>query len=424
MILVRGTHGVRSCSVALVCALVSVSAFADTSAVPQASGIKLGEGRLHPYFDFDTRYDSLVGFFSSTTTSTGPPNGELILHFRPGVRFELDTPTSLVAFNGSGEYLYYTGAISPSSGVLSRFQANVALDTRFNRDGAAEVNIGDSLTRSDRTQNPVAAFGLLSLFNDLRLSVPIHPGGRAIEVTPKISWQVEFFDALLSGTSANCPTATSPGCDVTAMNYNNVEFGLNAKWKFLPKTAITLDAAFDWRNYMNASGSTSAANVLRVQAGLVGLISPRISVTLLAGYGGDVSRSNHNVIANAELAYIPSDLIRLNVGYLRTMQPVPTYGTFNDDRGYAAGRLGLLGGRLNFTSSASVDLFTFYKNTAANINDNRGDLMVTFMVGPTFVVTSWFDVGASYTLSYRTLQSTQLPSYVRHEVILRLTLRY
>lgn len=430
MIRERGTgDGARWRSLAtravLLAALIAVPALAQ---VPMAPGVKVGEGRLHPFLQVDGRFDSLVGYFN-VVNGIGQPSPELILHVRPGLRFDLSNDSTMVAFDGAAEYLWYTGVLSPSSTQLSRFQANVGLDARFNRDGAAEVQISDRLTRSDRTQNPAAGVGVISLYNNVRLAVPIHPGGRALEITPSVNFGVEFFDPLLTGTISGC-SATDVTCNpntVGQMNYGNLGFGLSGRWKFLPKTALVLDAAFDYRLYFNSTTANLPGMVLRVQTGLIGLISPRISVTLLAGYGGNLAYDTatmtsgpHSPIGHAELAYLPTENTRVALGYMRTVQAVSVAGSFIDDRGYLQGRLGLFGGRFTLTADVSVDYFWYFRPVV------RNDTIVSVGAGPSVIITSWFDVSASYRLGMRTSTNAALQSvnYVRHEALLTLNLHY
>lgn len=406
-------------------ALVAGLAFAQ---VPKAPGLKIGEGRLHPFLEVDGRYDSMVGFFNVNQSTGAPiPSGDIVLHARPGLRFDLQTPSTFVAFNGSAEYLWFTGLITPNARTLSRFHANVGLDTKFNVDGPVEVQLGDNLVRSDRTQNPVVGVGVMSLFNNLYLAVPIHPGGRALEVTPRVAWAVEFFDPLLTGVVPGCTDQTSVICNpslVSNMNYNNVNFGLNTRWKFLPKTAVVLDANLDWRTYFNAAANVPAT-LLRVQAGLAGLISPRIAVTLLAGYGGNLAPNAastvalHTFIATAEVSYTVTERSRVAVGYVRTTSAVPALGTVINDRGYLRGGVAFLSDRLTINGQIAADNFTYMTTTP------RSDFFISGMVGPQFVVTSWLDVSASYSLGFRT-SSLASPSlnFARHEAMLRLSFHY
>lgn len=420
----RGT-GFRAL-VALLGMLLGAPAFGQ---IAKAPGFKVGEGRFHPFLELDGRFDSLVGRFNP-----GIDSPEIIFHLRGGGKFDLDTPSTLVNFAGAAEYLWYTGLLSPGSVALSAdgrgLRANVGLDTKFNRDGVAEVQLGDTLVRSDRTQNPAFAVGVLSLFNSVYLAVPIHPGGRALEVTPKVSWAVEFFEPLLLGLVTGCTAGTD--CDpaqVPNSNYSNVNFGLNARWKFLPKTALIVDVNADWRTYFVPSATGNADKWLfRAQAGLAGLISPRIAVTLLAGYGGDFSNGSiHTVIGTAEFSYTVSEQSRIAVGYARSTMAVPRIGTALDDRGYLRGGLGLMGGRLLLNAQLAADYFTFLgpptNPMAPTPNPIRNDFLLSLTVGPTFTVTSWFDVSAAYTLSIRT-STVALNNFPRHEAILRLSFHY
>jgi hypothetical protein len=414
--------------------LVLMLAASASAQVATAPGFKVGEGHLHPFLEVDGRFDSLVGFFNRDSGGNPVASSELIVHARPGLKFDLDTPATFVGFNGSGEYLWYTGLLSPGSRQLSRFQGNVALDTKFNRDGVAEVQLGDNLVRSDRTQNPALGVGAISLFNNVYLSVPIHPGGRALEVTPKVAWGVEFFEALLPGLVPSC-AAGQLSCDpasVPRSNYSNLNFGLNARWKFLPKTAVIVDVNADYRTYWNDATATKV--LFHAQAGLAGLISPRIAVTLMAGYGGDFTNGSiHTVIGTAEFSYTVTEKSRIAVGYARNTAAVPIIGSMVDDRGYLRGGLGLLGNRLMLNAQVSADYFTFLGaplNAMAPVpNPVRNDFLLSLSAGPSFVVTSWFDVSASYTFTLRTsvgADTSNLPSlnFPRHEAMLRLGFHY
>jgi hypothetical protein len=127
----------------------------------------------------------------------------------------------------------------------------------------------------------------------------------------------------------------------------------------------------------------------------------------------------HTPVGQLEVAYLPTENTRLALGYVRTIQPVSTLGSFIDDRGYLQGRLGLIGGRLLITADLSADYFWYFQPTT------RNDLILGAGVGPSFVITSWLDVGASYRLSFRSSSATaQSLNYVRHEAMLTLNLHY
>jgi hypothetical protein len=426
MALLRGTHAfvvsARWAAVAVLWACLSASA----QPLP-TPGFKIGDGRLSPYLDITGRFDSVVGFFSG---STAMPLATPDFAFAPrgGLRFNLNNDDSIVAINGWGEGHIQLGVFEAVSRNLTRFQAGLNLDVQLNKLGAVEFQLFDNLNRSDRTSNYVAGVGLQSLSNTVGLALPIHPGGRALEFTPSASWTVEVFDPLLVGTVVGCPAATDVTCNpalLSRMNYMNLNFGLGARWKFLPKTALVFDSGFQYRFYTNDPGQTSRpAGVFQARAGLVGLLTSRISLTLMAGYSGDWLGLNvHTFVANAEVAYIPSDAVRLALGYVRNVNPTPVFGVVGTDRGYLSARIALWNNRLTLNAGGGVDYLTFYNNA------NRNDLLISANAGPTVDLASWFQISAQYLLSTRaafgpTYSGLTSVNFIRHEAVLTFTFRY
>jgi hypothetical protein len=419
----RAGEGVRAAAVVAVL-FASVTGWAEA---PATLGLHVGDGVLHPFLEGDANYASLVGFYPSSSSSALVPTGDLIIHARPGLKFELANPSTTVNFNGSVEYLFYTGLLYSATRDLSRPQANVAVNAALNKDGPVEVQLGDTLSWSNQTQNPAIGVGVVSLFNNVRLAVPIHPGGRALEITPSAAWGVEFFSPLPGGQVSGCTSASTNviTCDPTKvhqMNYSNASFGLNGSWKFLPKTALVVDVASDLRTYWDSTAGNAPATLLRAQAGLIGLISTHFSVTLLAGYVHDFAGTNlNNVIGQAEVAYAPSEMIKVSLGYLRTVLPVPALVVYVDDRPYLRGTVGLWAGRLTLNAGLAADLLNYYYS-----KPTRSDWVITASAGATVAVLPWMDVGLMYGGSYRGSSASVLQSVnvTDHEVTLRLGLHY
>lgn len=391
--------------------------------VEKPSGIKIGDGRLHPYFDLEGRYDSAVGYFGNPATL----QGDIAVRFRPGLKFELLGTDNVVNFNGNAEYVLYTGAFNAGTRDASRFQTDVGIDAAFNKTGAIEFQIGDQLVRSDRNNNPVFTVGVLSLYNNVRIAVPIHPGGGALEFAPKVSWAVEFFEPLIRASLPSCP-ANQPACQpllASSMNYSNLNAGLSARWRFLPKTAIVFDGGVDYRTYFNTVGRP--ATLMKLQAGLAGLISSKLSVLLLAGYGRDFIGTNgaSTFIAQAELGVLLSEATTFKFGYVRTLQPVPLYGVYGDDRGYIEAKFGI--SRFSLLGSAAFDFLTFYGDPNNPLTPDRKEAIFTLSVSPAVSIFSWFSIGLAYNLNLRLPTTTNpLPGsqFTRHEVILRFSFSY
>ena len=407
------------------------AATTSSSGVAKPNGIKIGDGRLHPFLTVRAAYDSAVGLFPVSGMMGAPLGlrGDFVITPTAGLNFNLDSGNTMVNFSGGAGYTWYTGLITSGSNNLSFISANVGLDTAFNRQGAVEFQVGDTFSRSNRSGNVAAGIGILSLFNSARAAAPIHPGGGAITITPAVRWDVEFFSPQLQAQRAPDCMANDITCDpnlVQRMNYNNLNFALGGKWKFLPKTAVVADVSFDWRTYFNTTpdptgmvNSTTNLNaqLLRGTVGASGLITSRISALALVGGGYDFGGSrNGTFLAQAEVAYLGQD-VTARLGYLRTLNPVPVFGVFGQDRAYAEVRATLFG-RLGLRGFGSYDHIQYSQSS-------RRDHIVTAIAEISYQFVSIFSASLMYTLSYRSSSIDQSAiEYIRHEPALTLTLTY
>jgi hypothetical protein len=385
------------------------------------NGIKVGSGRLHPYFDLETRLESGVGYFATpgidpATGGVSPdPSGELAMHFRPG--FRLDIPSSKLAFNlgGNLDYVMYTGLLTPNSGAASRLEGAANLLVRLNPEAPLSLELSDQLTRSDRTRTAAIGAGVISLFNEARVKLPLRPGGGAVELAPNAAYAVEFFEPLGAMAPMDCTELVCSPLDAAQFDYGNLHLGMEGRWRFLPKTAVVLDSGVDLRSYFN-DGSPDAA-LARAMVGVAGLVSPKIAVMAKAGWGQDFAiTGGGSFLAQLEGTYLYSATLSFKGGYLRTLEPVAAYGLFTDNRGYAEARA-LFGGKLTMHAGASVDFLSF--------SDERTDTLIQVNAGPEYQFSPWLKVAAGYSLGAR---SSSAPggglNYTRHEGYARLSVTY
>jgi hypothetical protein len=405
-------------SICLGATLAALPALAQTAS---DNGIKVGDGRLRPSFDLEGDYDSAAGFFQPAgANGAAELSGEIITHFRPGLRLDLPTSFLNLTVGGDVDYVYYTGLISPGSQAASHLEAAANLDADFNKSGAVEFEIGDNFSRLNQTTDVAIGLGILSLYNQAHASLPIHPGGGALEITPTGSVTLEQYTPLSSIPIQGC-VLNDPSCTpslVSNFNYFNLSGGLNALWRFLPKTALSFEAAYDSRSYMD---DPHYAELLHAQVGLVGLVTSKVAVIAKAGWAQDFSGSGaRTVVGHAEVNYLLSDTSNIKVGYMRDLAPVPEYGIYGDDRFYAEVRF-FLGGRLTLRAYGAFDNLSFYGPPPSRV-----DQLVTVDGGPQYQFTRWLIVAAGYTLNYRTSNSTDSESvnYTRNVGYLRVTFTY
>ncbi len=383
----------------IACALLAPAAFGQAEA---PTGFKVGDGRFHVGASLSGGYDSAVVADSMTLQ----PAGDIVLIPSALLGFDLNSNNTSVLFNGSGGYVWYTSALSDTTSNASHFDTNLDLSTAFNKSGPVEFQLGDNLVRSDRTQNPQASLGVLSLYNNARAAVPIHPGGGALEFTPRVNWAVEFFEPLIANSASIA----------AQMNYSNITPGLDARWKFLPKTAVVLNVDYNYQTYFNPGAAAVPASMLKGQLGLAGLISTKVSVLGLIGWAYDFDGSGLNtIIGQAEVSVLLSDLFNLKIGYARTPNPAPFSGTFLDDRGYAEIKSTI--SRFFITFTGAFDYLSFMGM------DGHHDNIVSVGVNPGVKILPWFIVGASYNLYLRD-SGIAANTYTRHVAMLSITANY
>jgi hypothetical protein len=385
------------------------------------NGIKVGDGRLHPFFDVETRLDSAVGYFPDPTTTnvTAALSPEMVVRLRPG--FKLDVPSSKMTLNASGqlEYVRYTGLLTKQSVYASHLEGAADLTAHFNPEGQVGFVLADQFARSDQTRDPSLGAGVLSLFNELRASVPIKPGGGALEITPELNWGLEFFQPIGLAVPVGC---TEGVCDPTAVNgfdYTNLRAAVDARWRFLPKTALVLESDLNLRQYLRNTLSPSAL-LLRTMGGLSGLVSAKISVTAKAGWGYNFgSTGGSTLIAQLEGNYLFSPTMTFKAGYWRTLNPVAAYGLFQDNRAYAEARA-LFGGKVVLHGYGALDFLRFYDPA-----NPRSDTVLALDVGPEYQFKPWLVGAAGYMLTTRSSSVTGAGlNFTRHEGYFRLTLVY
>jgi hypothetical protein len=386
---------------------LAIAQFEETS-----NGIKVGEGRLHPYIGLEMRYDSAAGYFGANNTL----GAELVDHIAPGFRYDLLNSQWLMNFDGRADYVRYLGAISPGSEKISRLQANGDLSLIYGREGKVGFELVDHFFRSNQTPNAAVGVGVLSLGNNVQAKIPFRPGGGALELVPGAGFSFESFDTL---SSLPVPGCTDPSCDpnfVPSMNYKNLRPLLEARWKFFPKTALVVETGMDFRSYNNTANPP--AKLAKALIGVSGLVSTRVVAVAKAGWGKDFDGTRNNTpIANLEFSYLLSDINTFKLGALRTLEPVPVYGSYVDNRVYSEARL-LMGGKLILHGQLALDYVQFSSSP-------RHDTTVSFDVGPDYQLMRWLTVAAGYALTYRTSSSAALTfNFSRHEPYLRVTCIY
>ena len=377
-------------------ALLLSGILALTCWAPQAraeeDGLKVGAGRLHPYFELEGDYNTAAQVAVDPETKTSSGIGDFILHFRPGLKLDIPSSTLAVSLSGAAEYLVYTGLNSSNASSLNRLQAQASLDLGFLRGSVVSFDLGDHFSRSDQTTDVGLPFGALSFYNDAHAAITLAPGGGSLTITPGYHLVLETFSAL-----GDVSGATD---DLGNLNYLQHRITLDNSWRFLPKTAILLNGEYNIRDYSDSDANTDIS-FFRASVGLSGLVTPHFSTLLQLGWSTDVTSHTFNsIIGQLEGTYIVNETSNVRLGVLRTFQPIPSAGSdqgyvsFEDDRGYLEGKLTVMD-RLTLHGSTAV-VYLGFRGT-----NPRNDLLYTLSVGADFEITRWFIASAGDSLFVR-----------------------
>jgi hypothetical protein len=458
--------GLLGLSVLALPLLVARDAVAQTSeislpALRKDRGIRSGDFLLRPSLGISGHYDSNVfnGSEDEKNDTGYAPVSATSLRFSPNISLSNGTESDVqLNFGTSGDIRLY---ISDNEALaeLTDFGGAANLDLVFAARRAISFAVFDSFARDLRANNFEITETLNRNNNSLGARVSFHPGDvperRPFDLTFTGAWEVERYE------------------DYDLMDADSFRTRLSSSWRFLPKTAAVLSASWDFRGYTTEaaqlgakSGLTADSRPWRVQAGLAGALTKRLTFRLTGGWGmslhdgtdgraaeinsayagkiapveaGDLEFNSY--LAGVSLGYKASEGTLLNIGYSRDFRDAfygnyfayhrgsfklsQRFGTILDVSGWADLTYGEYGTYLPTGSASSV---------AVNIIPNRKDFQLDGGLTADFELARLLGMQVSYRTrgvftSYKVLSEDKskvldVGSYVGHEILAGLTVRY
>jgi hypothetical protein len=423
--------------------------FASVSGLARAEmeGIKIGEGRLHAFVNLELRYDTFA-----TVSATGNILGDGSFVVQPGLTLNVPGTTLALALDAEvAELLYftYTG--------LNRFLADGHLSLDFLHGGPFELQLNDTFIRANNTSLSVLPYAIISDYNDASAKASIRPGGGALIIEPGYHFIYNHFESFAGAVPPNCPQQ-SPGCDPNTagfLDYYLQRILFDTRLKFLPKTSAILNAEFDVVNYINQGvtpgqpNANAPTDLISVTLGAAGLITTRIEAALKVGYAQTILSGTaymaipalkpigdqHTVVGQALVGYLFGDTGSVRLGYVRSLQAIPTTLSYDTDNHFYLSSKILLAGRLTLHLNVSYDLLEYPLNLEGM--PGRQDQIFIIDVGPEYEITRWFRVGLVYNLTSDGSSDTQAfgvyqnskplfgaAGYVNNEFYVKLTFVY
>ena len=254
--------------------------------------------------------------------------GDLIFHFRPGVK--VDVPGEVVAVDARAavERVQYLG-MGDNTADISGWWGDAGLRLSVNPKGRVAFELRDVFRRSNEVQALSLSLPALANYNMLSATVPFMPGGGALIFALGGDWAIEGYEPLGgSGLCVQDPAlATDPSCNTETLKklgYTDLQGRGSAIWKFLPRTQATFDAGYSVR-VPNDTVYSPEISTLRVVAGLSGLVTTQFGATIRAGYGA-TSGSDSDFgtwLATVEAEWIPVPEASVKAGYSHNVGTEP-----------------------------------------------------------------------------------------------------
>lgn len=411
----------RVASATALAALVSFAADAEASSRfwlrnDDSNGIRFGTGRLHTSLEFESRYDSFAGWEQADGMEQV---GDVVLHVKPRVELQVPSRTLRLAADAGLDYVGYTGAESSWTSRQSKLNANLGFNGVLNPEGDVSIELDERFVRSDRTTNLELGVLTISNRNDVFLGFDVTPGGGDFTLRPKFQNTVEFFEPRdLEGADE---TGLS---NVDRWNYMENTVGLDLGYRLSDRTALVFDGTLGFRGYEQEISQDFDTRNLRLSAGFVGMVAPKVELKGNIGYGAQLVSEDAlsdeafgGVIGNAEIGYLASDRTKVHLGYRRDFRSSPTTSLYySNDRGYLSGQW-----RLSREFGARMTL----AYDSLRFSDDRVDEIFSLTLGPEYQPSDRIAVGATYGFLDR-VSTTDSPSYAydRNEFGAYVAVRY
>ena len=412
----RSTSKTIQClaAIILLCAI-------PAAASAEGNGLLIGESRLHLGIGVEGGQDSNVNYASSNAVS------DYLLHVKPMLKLAVPSETVAFELGGTLDVLRYFGVNDTGSMKtenLSTVQGLAAMRTAFNPKGKFIFILKDDFVRSSDPRND-----LLGTFahttNTAGAGFDFKPGGGTLSLSLAYNFFYDRFDEG-TGLSAADSYAHQPTLDI--------------KWAFFPRTAFVLGASGDIRRYPNAQTGNAGGlgfqnsdlNAIRSYVGILGMITPKLSMNLRAGFGDTLAvkagaQNYASVTGMAEFQYDLAAATRFTLGYTRDFQPAPIYGYYSTDRIRASATQGLFG-KLTLSLDASVDLEGFGRQIDSTGKDlgTRSDVLTVVIATIDYAILQSLTIGVSDNLQLRSssMSAGTSSNYTKNVALLKLTFFY
>lgn len=339
--------------------------------------------RLRPRLLLSNSYDTNVFYEASPDAYGAVPNDGWLVRFGVGGTVE-NRHKDAVDFKAVADlsYRHYLYMDQTDATVTDRVRLgrntfdNASLNAQlvFGPRRPLQLSLTERLSYIERPTYENSIYGFERLDNRAGVRASFSPGRSQSEgpLSLSLGYELQTLNFLNARPEFQIQGRSEKLAHVLA---------LETRWRFLPKNYLVLDVSYasnDYNDFQPVAGQAGSAeslsrdsSPLRAQLGLTGLITPRFSVFLKAGYANTFNASGDTFsgfIALAELTYQLESRLRASVGYQRDGRDSGFSNFYTLDRGFLKARVAL-SERVAFLGDLSFDLYDY---SASNAIDSAG----------------------------------------------------
>jgi hypothetical protein len=332
-------------------------AWLDDRRVQEGAGVRTGNFELHPALGGEVGYDSNVLLRTHRVPASGSfinanPEGAFRIRVTPSLT--LSTLGSQRREGRDASETPITFRASLSATYMEFFGTEII---QKQRNLSAAVR-GEMTVLQGRPVGAVFSVGYSRFFNPSSIGNPDFAftrnqltGGAELVLTPgagTLSYRFGYaFTANLFETSG-------------ATQYNNLMHtgSIRGQWRFTPRTSLLADTTVSYTTYTNLGPQPVLVDStpIRSRLGIEGLLTPKIGILVMGGYGGSFFTSSQSTapvrqfnsfVASARLTYylsanpdssdaqsqLSTFLSRVSLGYSRDFAPSVVSNYYGIDRG-------------------------------------------------------------------------------------------
>jgi hypothetical protein len=434
----------------MITAVVMTLAGSVSVAAEPGDGLHSEDGwKATPSLTFAGGYTS--NLFRSASEEPAPVVDAISGDFTPALAVHSpENSNFLLTFDGSATWKqYFDGVASEAPVNLSKqsgLSTNLGLDGHLNPEGNVSLKVGESFVRRNVPPPAPSSATYNWIANTLGATVGIHPGARILTLDLGYDWHVRAHGAGF----------------LEVLDRQEHRFKAKTEWRFLPKTRLIARADYgivawgqEQRERTDEGGNVQRLSNIdsrpfRTMGGFGGVLTPRITFRLLAGYGWSRHEQGpgfSGVIGNAAVIYSPGTREldeeienSIELGYKRGFGEAASVGNFySRDDIYATYKQGLWNGLVDLSVSARFQLRNYELSEEDRlVIDSLNDELLAGRAKLGVNPTKWWTIAANYGVSANfTDDQYEVPAfdpndpeipvlrkYLQHNASLSTTFRY